>query len=68
VCRGCRAPLDQSLDAATWQGAVELMRMPLAELATREPDLLPAPRVLRTVSAGIVAATCREHAGVTPKG
>ena len=68
VCRGCRAPLDQSLDAATWQGAVELMRMPRAELATREPDLLPAPRVLRTVSAGIVAATCREHAGVTPKG
>ncbi len=67
VCRGCRAPMDQSLDVATYTAAVELMRMPLAELATRDADTLPPPRVLRTVGSGIVAATCREHAGVTPK-
>ena len=67
VCRGCRTPTDQSLDVATWEGAVELMRTPLAGIAARAGDDLPSPRVLRTIGSGIVAATCREHAGVTPK-
>lgn len=67
VCRGCRTPVDQTLDIAVYQGAVELMRTPLAELATRDADELPPVRVLRTVGSGIVASTCREHAGVNPK-
>jgi DNA repair protein RecO (recombination protein O) len=67
VCRGCRTAMDQTLDVATWEGAVMLMRTPLADLAARDTDALPTTRVLRTVGSGIVAATCREHAGVTPK-
>ena len=67
VCSSCRTPVDQSLDAATWAASVDLMRSPLAELSTRQSDSLPPLRVLRTISSGIVAATCREHAGVSPR-
>jgi DNA repair protein RecO (recombination protein O) len=67
VCTGCRTPGDLALDDEVHRAAVELMRTPLAELATRAPDALPGPRALRTVGAGIVGATCLEHAGVRPK-
>lgn len=66
VCAGCRTAGDAMLDAQVHAAAVELMRTPLAELATREPDALPGPRALRTVGSGIVGATCLEHAGVRP--
>jgi DNA repair protein RecO (recombination protein O) len=64
VCAGCRTAGDQPLDAATHAGAVQLMRDPLAGIAARPVDELPVQRVLATIGSGIVAATCREHAGV----
>jgi DNA repair protein RecO (recombination protein O) len=67
VCSGCRTAGDSSIDAATHAAAVDLMRSPLAELAVREADDLPVQRALRTVGAGIVAATCQAHAGVRPR-
>jgi recombinational DNA repair protein (RecF pathway) len=67
VCRNCRTPGDQLLDAAVYAAATMLMRTPMAELATRDADALPVPRALRTVGSGIVAATCQEHAGVRPR-
>lgn len=67
VCSGCRTAGDQTLDRSTWEAAVDLMRAPLAQIATRSADSLPGQHALRTISSGIVAATCREHAGVTPR-
>jgi DNA repair protein RecO (recombination protein O) len=67
VCSGCRIAHDQGLDAATWAAAVALMRDPLAVVAAAEPDDIAPQRVLRTIGSGIVAATCREHAGFTPR-
>lgn len=67
LCAGCRTAGDAMLDAEVHGAAVELMRVPLAELATRAPDALPGARALRTVGIGIVGATCVEHAGVRPK-
>ncbi len=64
VCAGCRTAGDQTLDAATHAGAVQLMCDPLAGIAARSIDELPAQRVLSAIASGIVAATCREHAGV----
>jgi hypothetical protein len=67
VCSGCRTAGDALLDAAVHAAAVELMRTPMAEFATRDADGLPGMRALRTVGSGIVAATCQEHAGVRPR-
>ncbi len=67
VCSGCRTAGDQSLDTPTWHAAMALMRDPLASIAACDADELPTIRVLRTVGSGIVAATCREHAGVSPR-
>lgn len=67
VCAGCRTAGDVLLDAQVHAVAVELMRVPLAELATRDAPQLPGMRALRTVGTGIVGATCQEHAGVRPR-
>lgn len=67
ACSGCRMPDDQSLDAATHAAAVSLMRAPMAQVASMPSVDLPGRRVLRTVSSGIVALTCQEHAGVRPR-
>lgn len=67
VCSGCRTAGDQTIDAATHDAAVDLTRTSLAELAVRPVDELPVQRVLRTVSNGIVAATCHAHAGIRPR-
>lgn len=67
ACSGCRMPHDQSLDAATHEAAVALMRAPMAHVASMPSDDLPSRRAVRTVSSGIVALTCQEHAGVRPR-
>lgn len=67
VCSGCRTPADALLDAQVHEAAVDLTRVPLAELAIRGGEQLPGARALRTVGAGIVGATCQEHAGVRPR-
>lgn len=67
VCGGCRTAGDQLLDSATHAGAVQLMRVGLAQLASCPVAELPDQRVLRTVGSGIVAATCQAHAGVRPR-
>lgn len=67
VCAGCRTAQDATLEAVVHAAAVDLTRVPMAEIATRADETLPAMRVLRTVGAGIVVATCQEHAGVKPR-
>lgn len=67
TCSGCRMPDDQSLDSATHAAAVTLMRAPMAHVASMQSGDLPSRRVVRTVTSGIVALTCQEHAGVRPR-
>ena len=67
VCRGCRTDGDVSLDSVTHDAVVQLMRMPLADLAAAATDDVPPTRTLRTINTSIIAPTCLEHAGVRPK-
>jgi DNA repair protein RecO (recombination protein O) len=67
LCSGCRTAGDVALDAIVYEAAVDLMRTPLAELATRDAEDLPGMRPLRIVGTGIVGATCLAHAGVRPR-
>ncbi|MCW2926058.1 MAG: repair protein RecO [Thermoleophilia bacterium] len=67
VCSTCRTAGDAPLTAAEHALAVTLMRDPLAAVATRESELLPTLRELRTVEQQLVAAMSAEHAGVRPR-